>query len=269
MIAAFRGPDVESPTTIRQRAQSQRDAQLEAWCAACDEPTAVAEFHRELDYAKHVYTVLELHNHFIDQMANGQLRHAVMEAAHWLTEHEFLAHVDDVYWLTFTEILTALRESGDFQERIAARQAEFAAWGIYTAPPNLGIPAADLPERPPYTDDVTIAEAEPPGVLHGIGASPGEYRGVCRVMTNYNTDLTDIVPGTVLVAPNVGPRWTPIFPLLGGLILDHGGIGQHAAATAREYGIPAVTDTRIATQRIADGMMVNVDGTAGRVTIMP
>lgn len=29
-------------------------------------------------------------------------------------------------------------------------------------------------------------------------------------------------------------------PILGGLVLDRGSIGQHAAAAAREYGVPAV-----------------------------
>ncbi len=268
MIAAFRGPTVESPATIRQQAQAKRDAQLEAWIVSCDDPTAVAELRHELDYAKHVYTVLELHNHFIDQLANGQLRHAVMAAARWLVEHNILAQPDNIFWLTFTEILTALREGENFAAQITARQSEFAAWETYTAPPLLGIPSADLPERLPYGDDVTTLVAERPGVLRGMGASPGQYRGMCRVVIDYNTDLTDITPGTILVAPNVGPRWTPIIPLLGAMVLDSGSIGQHAAATAREYGIPAVTNTRTATQILRDGLTVLVDGGAGVVNVL-
>jgi pyruvate,water dikinase len=65
--------------------------------------------------------------------------------------------------------------------------------------------------------------------------------------------LLAIAPGDILIATNVGPLWTPYFPLLGGLVLDGGSLTQHAATTAREYGIPAVIGTGEATQRIPDG----------------
>jgi phosphoenolpyruvate synthase/pyruvate phosphate dikinase len=78
--------------------------------------------------------------------------------------------------------------------------------------------------------------------------------------------LPDLSPGDVLVAQNVGPRWTPIFPILGGLVLDGGSLGQHAAAAAREYAVPAVIGARDATRRIPDGDWVTVDGTAGTVS---
>jgi pyruvate,water dikinase len=43
--------------------------------------------------------------------------------------------------------------------------------------------------------------------------------------------------------------------------------GQHAATTAREYGVPAVIATRHATQRIPDGAWVTLDGSTGMVEI--
>jgi phosphoenolpyruvate synthase/pyruvate phosphate dikinase len=51
----------------------------------------------------------------------------------------------------------------------------------------------------------------------------------------------DIQPGDILIAVNAGLLWLPFFPLLGGLVLDTGSLGQHAASTAREYGIPAAS----------------------------
>jgi phosphoenolpyruvate-protein kinase (PTS system EI component) len=51
------------------------------------------------------------------------------------------------------------------------------------------------------------------------------------------------------------------------LVLDSGSFGQHAAATAREYGVPAVIQTRNATQMIPDGAWVVVDGTNGTVEL--
>jgi pyruvate,water dikinase len=81
-------------------------------------------------------------------------------------------------------------------------------------------------------------------------------------------DLATILdPGDILVARNVGPRWTPIFPLLGGLVLDSGSVGQHAAVTAREYGMTAVIGTGDATKRIPDKSWMLVDGARGIVQI--
>jgi pyruvate,water dikinase len=81
--------------------------------------------------------------------------------------------------------------------------------------------------------------------------------------------LPEISPGDILVAANAGPFWTPFFPVLGGLVLDGGNLGQHAAATAREYGIPAVINARSAlgpaTHSIPDGAWVTVDGSSGTV----
>lgn len=87
---------------------------------------------------------------------------------------------------------------------------------------------------------------------------------MARILQN-SVDLPPLERGDILVARNIGPRLTPLFPLLGGLVLDSGSVGQHAAVTAREYGIPAVIATGDATKRIADGSWVQVDGTGGVV----
>jgi phosphoenolpyruvate synthase/pyruvate phosphate dikinase len=96
--------------------------------------------------------------------------------------------------------------------------------------------------------------------INGLAAGPGRYRGRARVVAA-NVDLPELSPGDVLVAENVGPRWTPLLPILGGMVLDGGSLGQHAAATAREYGVPAVIETKNGTRRIPDGAWVSVDGT--------
>ena len=54
----------------------------------------------------------------------------------------------------------------------------------------------------------------------------------------------------------------------GGKLRNSGGLLSHAAIVAREYGIPGVVGTREATQRIADGVRVRVDGDAGEVTVL-
>jgi pyruvate,water dikinase len=114
--------------------------------------------------------------------------------------------------------------------------------------------------------EVTPEQPAKPDCLLGVAASAGVVRGRARVVRDLEA-LPDLVPGDILVAENAGPLWTPFFPLLGGLVLDGGAITQHAATTAREYGVPAVIGVRVATRHILDGAWVTVNGTTGRVDV--
>ena len=268
LAASFLKPEIEPPAKARARRQEAREKRVEALCSACDDATAVSDFRRELVYARRRAAMLEDHNHYIDQVSHGQLRRALLAAARHFVDRGVLSVADDLFWLRYREILDALRADSpsSFADVIAARKAENARWRQMTAPPLLGVPDSALPERPPLGDDVTSDGSEIPGRLLGQPASAGRKRGRARVVAD-DVALPDLAPGDVLVAENAGPRWTPLFPILGGLVLDGGALGQHAAATAREYGVPAVIGTGDATRRISDGAWVMVDGGAGTVEI--
>ena len=75
-------------------------------------------------------------------------------------------------------------------------------------------------------------------------------------------------PDTILVCPTTTPAWTPLFGQACGLVTDIGGVAAHGSILAREYGIPAVMGTGNATQRIASGRLVTVDGDTGTVTLL-
>jgi phosphohistidine swiveling domain-containing protein len=49
--------------------------------------------------------------------------------------------------------------------------------------------------------------------------------------------------------------------------MEMGGANSHGAVVAREYGIPAVVGVPNATQRIATGDEITVDGAAGTVSL--
>ena len=61
-------------------------------------------------------------------------------------------------------------------------------------------------------------------------------------------------------------RVTQLFLTAGGLVMEMGGANSHGAVVAREYGIPAVVGVARATQAIATGDQVTVDGAAGVVS---
>jgi len=192
-----------------------------------------------------------------------------MVAARWLVDKKILARRDDIFWLTFEEILEALRSADqpNLMPIVDQRQEQHMLWAKMTPPPLLGLPDPSLPKRPPFGDEVTSQSGQDePSIIRGQAAAPGVAAGRARVVKN-EIDLPDFKPGDILVAGNIGPRWTPIFPLLGGIVLDTGSVGQHAAVTAREYGLVAVIATGDATKRIPDQSQITIDGTMGTVRI--
>jgi pyruvate,water dikinase len=51
-------------------------------------------------------------------------------------------------------------------------------------------------------------------------------------------------------------------------VTDTGGTTSHPAVLSREFGIPAVVGTSVATKRIATGDRIRVNGTTGEVEIL-
>jgi pyruvate,water dikinase len=75
-------------------------------------------------------------------------------------------------------------------------------------------------------------------------------------------------PGDVLVAPITDPSWTPLFVPASAVVVDVGAQISHAIIVSRELGLPCVVSVTDATLRIPDGAMIEVDGTAGTVTVL-
>jgi pyruvate,water dikinase len=74
-------------------------------------------------------------------------------------------------------------------------------------------------------------------------------------------------PGEILVATITTPAWTPLFAMACGIVTDVGGTLSHGSIVAREYGIPAVLGTGVATRRIHSGQTLTVDGSQGVVIL--
>jgi pyruvate,water dikinase len=104
-------------------------------------------------------------------------------------------------------------------------------------------------------------------LLRGLAASPGVYEGPARRVSN-PSEFDRIVRGDVLVTESTTEAFNILLPLLGAIVTDSGGLLSHSAIVAREYGIPGVVGTREATERIADGVRVRVDGDSGEVTVL-
>jgi phosphoenolpyruvate synthase/pyruvate phosphate dikinase len=110
------------------------------------------------------------------------------------------------------------------------------------------------------------AESQTGGTLKGVAASAGKVTAAACVLHGPE-DFGRMRPGNVLVAVITTPAWTSLFAMASAVVTDIGGPLSHGSIVAREYGIPAVMGTGVATKRIRDGQMITVDGEAGTVTL--
>jgi rifampicin phosphotransferase len=166
-----------------------------------------------------------------------------------------LERPDDVYFLTVGEARAAIA-GADLRAAVAEHRATFEREQA-----RRRIPRVLLSDG---TDaEVALVEVAD-GALRGSPASPGTVTGRARVI--HSPRGAHLEPGEILIAPSTDPGWTPLFLTAGGLVMEMGGMMSHGAVVAREYGIPAVVGVANATERIATGDMVTVDGSSGVVS---
>src|SRR5829696_4217416 len=111
------------------------------------------------------------------------------------------------------------------------------------------------------------SEEQTGATIKGVGASAGQVTAPARVLGGPE-DFGQMRPGEVLVAGITTPAWTSLFAMSSAVVTDVGGPLSHSSIVAREYGIPAVLGTGVATRRIQSGQNVRVDGDAGTVTLL-
>ena len=215
----------------------------------------------------------EDHNYYCDLYAAALGRWITREVGRRFAEAGVIDDPEDLYFLILTDIYRAMIPMGrvKLQERVAARKTEWE--GYLTLAPEMLLGSPEAMREMAKKDPVLIAAFAFPNVreelkadLYGGGAAPGVAEGVARVIMT-ESDLGELQPGEILVAPGTSSQWTPAFEIIKGIVTDGGGALSHAVIVAREYGIPAVTGCQEATRKIRTGDRIKVDGDLGIVFI--
>jgi pyruvate,water dikinase len=137
---------------------------------------------------------------------------------------------------------------------VALHPAVSGRWGITLA--RLERDTANKSGQTPSCED-----------LLGLVASEGIVEGRARVISEAS-QLNSFLEGEVLVCHALSPAWSHAFDRIAAVVTDVGGVSCHAAVVCREYGLPAVVGTAIASSLIATGQFVRVDGYLGTVTLL-
>ena len=103
--------------------------------------------------------------------------------------------------------------------------------------------------------------------LKGSTACIGNVTGKVKII-NLPEDMIKMEQGDILVSSATTPSIVPAMKKAAAIVTDEGGLTCHAAIVSRELGIPCVIGTKIATQVLKDGDLVEVDAEKGIVRIL-
>lgn len=112
-----------------------------------------------------------------------------------------------------------------------------------------------------------LPAVEQTDVVRGKIACAGEVSGIVKVVQSF-ADAESMDAGYILVASMTTPDLTLAMEKATGIITDEGGITCHAAIIAREYAVPCLVGTKVATQVLRDGMKVQLDCANGYFKII-
>jgi len=251
------------PRTRRRDLAAARETRQAAVRARLSAPTR--ERFDVLHAQARVGNVLsEDHHFYIDRQWLWRIKRLCAGCGLWLAARGQVDDPGDVAFLTLDELRAGISDAVDVSGRAPERRTRFAQQRDLSPPRALGKPAGE------EKADRFRGAPVPQGMsrtINGLAASPGLARGRAVVMTSM-ADLDGLEQGDVLVCGTTNASLVPFFERIGALVTDTGGVLSHAAVVAREFGLPAVVGTEVATQRIRTGQRVEVDGSTGEVRLL-
>ena len=272
-------PDRVARDALRRRSEAADEARH----LLASHPEADRErFERALARARQAYPTLEDRVWWTFSVQTALLRYLALEIGRRLVDRGRLAAVDDVFFLEAQDARSALFDAADRRETVRLAKGQ-RAWAMahpgpyaYGEPPS-GAPPFDLLPPPARLVNQGVLwglaqlfgeprPAQDEGVVAGTPASAGRYSGTVRLVMG-EQQFSKIRAGDVVVCPTTSPAWSVVFPSMGALVTDGGGILSHPAIIAREHGIPAVVGTGHATSVLRDGQRVTVDGGTGVIEL--
>lgn len=103
--------------------------------------------------------------------------------------------------------------------------------------------------------------------MRGTVAFPGCVQGKVKIIDG-SRDIEKITEGDILVTQMTNPKYVPAIKVSAAIVTDEGGALCHAAIVARELKKPCIIGTKVATQVLHDGDLIEVDANNGIVRII-
>lgn len=210
----------------------------------------------------HVWITLggyrEIHKYIMIKMT-AELRKRVLEVAGKLVQQNRLDTDQQIFDLTCSQVESALKDPSINLRELGAENTLYRRKTAHIKDFPLFFDSRGKIIRPPKRK---IEKGE----IEGEPISAGTVTGRIKVL--HFPDEKPLLPGEIMVARATDPGWTTLFVNAGGIILEIGGMVQHGAVVAREYGKPCIAGIENATSFFKDGQTVEMDGIQGIIRII-
>jgi pyruvate,water dikinase len=246
-----------------------------------------------LDHTRTAYIYVEDHMWYCEHYFQTLFYERIRKIGRIFVDQGFLDNPEDIFYINRFELEMAIwdvaytwamarKSYGQMKWRQVVKKRKNIMEALRKAPP----PPPFLYKAPgKITEPLTIMlwgvttekvqealkpkEIKPREVkeIKGFAASRGILEGPARVIMR-PAELIHLQMDEILVCPASDPTWSSAFGRIKAVVTNQGGIMSHAAIVCREYGIPCVTNTTIATEVIKTGDSIKVDGDSGTVTIL-
>jgi pyruvate,water dikinase len=239
-------------------------------------------FEKMLRLAGKVSSYNEEHDLYCELMSQALMRRGYLAMGRRLAREGMIDIPEDVFMLNPEEIdrVMMVPEAHDMRWVTRRRRAAWEEWHRNSSPPFFLtdrasideaiqmdiIPSGDVVAIKAVIGEMPRPRPELKADLMGVCGCAGEVAGIARVVFVYE-DLKKVKPGDILVCPAANPAWTSVFGIAAGVITDSGGTLCHAAVIGREYGLPAIVNTRQGTALIKSGQRIRMDATTGSIYI--
>jgi pyruvate,water dikinase len=269
------GYDVEADI---QKVKASQEAAIQEMFSRVKDEEGRRKLQEALDMALKMAPLTPDHHFYFDQGTYGRLRLVFLAIGRKLAEADILDNAEDVFYLTYDELrhIAAVPNAFDAKALTSQRRQDnlrasairpkdwvgtVTKWSLYDEPYKA---LWGFPEK--FTKTAERA-AEAADVITGLAASPGVVEGVARFVQS-PAEFDQVKKGEIMVCKMTNPAWVVVFTKIKGLVTDSGGVLAHPAVVSREFGIPAVVGTSVATQKIKTGMRIRVNGNTGVVEIL-
>jgi len=274
-IESIRGyllSDYDYPATLKGVEDDLNAAIAE--CLEGVEGEAREKLKAALDQSLRMNPLTPDHHFYIDQGTNARLRTVLLAIGRKFVDAGILDDAEDVMFLRYNELRALVGDPGAYEARdiVSDRRDEYEEATTKRPPDWLGTATEEALAFPyaglwGFPDKFYRKPPTKAGEITGLAASPGVIEAKARVITSMD-QFNSVQEGEVLVCRMTNPAWVILFTQISGLVTDSGGTTSHSAVVSREFGLPAVVGTSVATRDIKTGDTVRVNGTTGVVEIL-
>jgi len=175
-----------------------------------------------------------------------------------LANKKIIQEYSDIFYLNLDEIKDFVKKPKKLIKTINERKIEYEKYS------NIELDNVLVSKKGEIPKPKNKKKVEHSKIIQGQGCSSGIINGKVTVMKNFKLPKNKI---DIAVVSHTDPGWTPLFGLVKGLIVEHGGLLSHAAIISRELGLPCIIGVKDATKILKNNQFVEINGDTGVIKI--